>query len=83
MPGPVSDSYDPQWGTAATSAAIREALDRLYSEVSLILNDEPPVNILSLMNKEAQLNTPLPAVVLTEWQWRMIRFAIERANESI
>lgn len=80
MPGPVSDSYDPEWGTGANADAIGEALDRLYVEVSAILGDVPPMYVLDLVR--ADLPTPITAT-LTERQWRIIRFALERAEESL
>lgn len=80
MPGPVSDAYDPEWGTAENAARIREALDQAHEEVSRILGEEPPMYVMDLI--DAQLPTNITAV-MNERSWRLIRFALERAGESI
>lgn len=81
MPGPVSDSYNPEWGTSAAGHEIRQQLERMHEVVSQILGGKPPLYILDLVNKD-DLKERIGAV-LTEKQWRMIRFALERAGESI
>lgn len=80
MPGPVSDAYDPEWGTGANAQEIHYALGSLYERVSAILDNKEPIYILDLVNDS--LPTTINAT-LTEWEWRIIRFALERANESI
>ena len=80
MPGPVSDSYDPEWGTGERADAIRSALGWVYGDVSRILGNRPPMFVGDLV--EADLPAPITAT-LTERQWRLIRFALERAGESI
>ena len=80
MPGPVSDSYDPEFGTADNCAKIDEALAGVYAKLSGILDNQPPLYILDLVDAE------LPAQIyasLSEREWRLLRFAIERARESI
>jgi hypothetical protein len=80
MPGPVSDAYDPEWGTAANAAEIASRLRTLYAAVSHVLSDRPPVYILDLVR------TDLPTLItatFTERDWRLIRFALERAEESL
>lgn len=80
MPGPVSDSYDPEWGTGFNRDQIDTALEGVYRKVSRVLGDEPPIYILELV--DAKLPERLNAV-LTEKEWRLIRFALERARESL
>lgn len=80
MPGSVSDAYDPEFGTAAKAHQIRDALTDTYATVSNVLGNKPPLFIADLVRAD------LPALVtatLTERQWRIIRFALERAGESI
>lgn len=80
MPGPVSDAHDPEWGTAANGDKIRQALGQAHEEVSRALGDQPPMYVLELLRAD------LPAVItaaLDERTWRLIRFALERAGESI
>jgi hypothetical protein len=80
MPGSVSDSYDPEWGTAANAERIRDALRTEYSRVCTLLGQSVPLYILRLL--DAELPTPITAT-LTEKQWRIIRFALERAAQSL
>lgn len=80
MPGPVSDSYDPEWGTADNANRLRQALKGMYGVVSCILGRKPPMPILDLVDA-TELDTPITAT-LTERQWRLLRFALERAVES-
>jgi len=80
MPGPVSDSYDPEWSTAANADDIREALNNMYSRVSEILGNQEPIYILDLVRTE--LPEKITAT-LSEREWRILRFALERAEGSI
>lgn len=72
MPGPVSDSYEPEFGTGANVDAIKTALREVYSEVSDILDGAPPMYILDLVRTDLPILIPAS---LTERQWRLIRFA--------
>lgn len=83
MPGPVSDSYDPEWGTAETADEIVGALQTMYERVSLILNDKEPIDIRRLAGMADKLTNQTLPMSLTEWEWRMIRFALERAIDHI
>ena len=80
MPGPISDSYDPEFGTGENCALIGEALQGVYKKVSRILKNQPPLYILDLV--KAKLPEPIEAKLTTK-EWRLIRFALERAQESI
>ena len=80
MPGPVSDSYDPEWGTAANGDEIRDALSDVYDRLSGILGGREPMWIMELVG--ADLPTPI-AATLSEREWRLLRFACERAQDSI
>lgn len=80
MPGPVSDSYDPEWGTTANGAEITEALKGAYDRLTEVLGGRPPKHILDLVRED--LPAPI-AATLTEREWRLLRFATERALESI
>ena len=80
MPGSVSDSYDPEWGTGENSDTIRNAMLDMHCKLSDILGGMPPMYILDLV--QAELGNPITAT-LTEKQWRLLRFACERAAESI
>lgn len=80
MPGPVSDSYDAEWGTSANGDMIRQALTGMHAQVSAILEHAPPLYVLELC--AAELPRRIHAT-LTEKEWRWLRFACERAAESI
>lgn len=80
MPGPVSDSYDLEWGTAANGDEIDDALEEVYDRLTGILGGQPPKHILDLVRED--LAVPIPAT-LSEKEWRLLRFAVERARESI
>jgi hypothetical protein len=80
MPGPVSDSYDPEWGTGENASLITEALDEVYDRLSGVLGHREPMFILDLVRSD--LPTPI-AATLTEKEWRLLRFAVECAGESI
>lgn len=80
MPGPVSDSYDPEWGTGANAHEIKDALRGVYDRLTVVLGGQPPINILELVDMKLPRTI---AATLTEKQWRLIRFALERAGESI
>ena len=86
MPGPVSDSYDPEWGTSSAGGEIKEALSQVYDRISEVIAEgvapmpSNPIFIVDLVRVE------LPKRIedtLTEKQWRLVRFALERAMESI
>lgn len=82
MPGPVSDSYDPEWGTRANAESIVDSLETLYDRVSGVLGQREPMGIRELAGQRNELTTPLNST-LSEWEWRIIRFALERARETI
>ena len=82
MPGPVSDSYDPEWGTSANAEPIIDALETLYDRVTGILGGSPPVDIRQLALEQDDRADAINAT-LSEWEWRIIRFALERAQDSI
>lgn len=82
MPGPVSDSYDPEFGTGENCEAIRAELRGMYEQVSIILRHQHPIFILDLIKMQGRLNQVHQAA-LSEYEWRLLRFALERAIESI
>lgn len=80
MPGPVSDSFDPEFGTRENAQLIRSALDGVHQRINELLGNAPPVYILDLL---PQTRTVPYTAMLTEKEWRLIRFALERAKESL
>lgn len=80
MPGPVSDNYDPEWGTGDNAERIGDALQVAYDRVSEVLGNKKPMYILRLLDVAFPRNI---AATLNEKTWRVIRFALERARDSI
>ncbi len=80
MPGPVSDSYDPEFGTREAAAEIDDALEEVYGRLTVVLDGREPIYIGDLV--QGDLPDPIPAT-LTEKEWRLCRFAIERARATI
>lgn len=79
MPGPISDSYDPEWGT--NCHALHDELIKMYELVSRVLGNQPPVYVLNLL-PETVFPEPITAT-LTEREWRLLRFALERAIQAL
>jgi hypothetical protein len=80
MPGPVSDSFDPEFGTSANAQDVRDVIEAVRDKVCSSL---PAAlrNIVELAH-EGPKGKP-HAVTLTENELRVIRFALNRALESI
>lgn len=81
MPGPISDSYDCEWGTSANAEQISDALDGVYGLITDQLGLPKPIFILDLIN--ARNMDGHVQLTMTMKQWRIIRFALERAKESL
>lgn len=80
MPGPVSDSYDPEFSTSANAQEIIDALNEVYERLTDILGGKEPMYILNLVRSDLK---SLHSAKLTEREWRLLRFAVERARDSI
>lgn len=92
MPGPVSDSYDPEFGTGARAAAVVEAIDRIRERITRGIRSEDLLPIVGLAMGETQLGGLFESadldirvgdVRLTVRELRIIRFCLDRAKESI
>lgn len=82
MPGPVSDSHDPEWGTGAKADEIRLALRQLYHTLSDKLGGRPPIYIGDLVDRIDLMDNKATAT-FSEWELRILRFSLERALETI
>ena len=80
MLGQISDNYDPEFGTGTNASKIDDALENVYDRLTGILGGRGPMDIRKLVT--AKLPTPISAT-LTEREWRLLRFACERARDSI
>jgi hypothetical protein len=78
---------DGEWGSSAVANEITEALAGMYKKVSKVLGNKPPKFILDVILgedcEEGSRNGGFLTGVFTEKEWRIIRFALERAGESI
>lgn len=91
MPGPMSNSYDSEWGTTTRKAEIDSALKEVYDRLTVVLKGSAPIYIVDLVN--AKLPEAISATLSEkEWrlirfalekEWRLIRFALERARDSL
>lgn len=78
MPGPVSDSYNPEFSTEANAEDVRDAIISVRGFIDLDLGELK--NIVSVVHgKPGEINQ----VSLSEKQRRVIRFALNRALETI
>lgn len=79
MPGPMSDAYDPEFSTQANAdriaGAIQDAVDRIGIEIGLELQ-----YILDVIDGEPG---PKHRIAFSERELRVIRFALNRALETI
>ena len=78
MPGPVSDSRDPEFGTAANAQDVKERIEELVALVTMHLGPELK-NIVTVAQGEPG---PAHTVQLSERQLRVMRFGLMRALEE-
>ena len=85
MPGPVSDSYDPEFGTSNNAGIVRSALDQVLGRVSEALGPEKKGIVgVAIGTREVIEDVAAgPSVTFHERELRLIRFGLERAKESI
>ncbi len=78
MPGPVSDSHDPEFGTAANRQDVEDAIREV---VTLIGNELGPQlkNVLEVVNGPIG---PLRSLIFNERELRIIRFGLNRSLED-
>jgi hypothetical protein len=81
MPGPISDSLDPEWGTGSKADEIDDALEEIYDRLTGLLHGAPPMDVRKLVKAKGM--SRLIGAALTEKQWRLLRFSVERARESL
>lgn len=80
MPGPVSDSYDPEFGTADNCERVKEAIEDARSAVSTIIGDSYLRDIVEVATGPDMRFINL---VFSEKTLRVIRFALNRALDTI
>ena len=83
MPGPVSDSYDPQFGTGQNANDVRAALQDLRNRVTAAIGTPELLDIVSVIHADNERPGRRNPVALSEAELRVIRFAIDRTLETI
>lgn len=81
MPGPVSDSYDPEFGTGQNAQDVRDGLIDVRDHIKDLLGEELKYIVKVVQNYKYIDRTF--TLNLTERDLRLIRFAINRSLESI
>ena len=76
MPGPVSDSYDPEFGTSERAALVRDGIQAVVDKIRL----GTLKNIVEVAGSTNGSHLPLR---LSEREWRLVRFGLNRALESL
>lgn len=79
MPGPVSDSYDPEFGTGANADDVREAI----ADVERHITESIGVELKDIVDVVHGPRGDGVALLLTERQMRVIRFCLRRALETV
>lgn len=82
MPGPVSDSYDPEFGTGANAHDVRDAVAEVRELITNTLGDELKYIVHVAQSSDADGGEPYD-LCLSEKKLRIIRFCLDRAMESI
>lgn len=79
MPGPVSDSYDPEFGTGYNAYQVANAIRGVIDRATELLGPDLK-NIVEVAQGEPGRTIE---ATLTERDWRIIRFGLTRALETI
>jgi len=79
MPGPVSDSYDPEFGTGANADEVRE----LIRESVVILNDLLGPELKDIVQVAHGPAGQRYLLRMSERYWRALRFAANRSLETL
>jgi hypothetical protein len=84
MPGPVSDDYDPEFSTGENARMVQVAVEMMYAKLTDILDGKKPEWIVNIARRIEE-NKPSTQItkMLHEDEWRVLRFACERALESL
>ena len=80
MPGPVSDSYDPEFSTGANADQVLVALREVREKMTAAIGSK---ELKPIVQVAAGKPGPAKGVVLSERDLRLLRFALDRAVESI
>jgi len=79
MPGPVSDSYDPEFGTSQNAQDVNDGIKEVINIIGEYIGPELK-NIVAISR---WVNSDHKTITFSERQLRLIRFGLLRALESI
>lgn len=82
MPGPDSDSYNTEFGVGLANE-IRDEVQKMYDRLTLVLDGRPPKYIGDIVRAEPETMDRYIPASFSERQWRILRFALERALDSL
>jgi hypothetical protein len=84
MPGPVSDSYDPEFSTGERATRVREGMMKVRDRLTSILGDKL-LNIVDVVdgNFDTARSKKYIHLSFTEQELRTIRFALNRSIDSV
>jgi hypothetical protein len=82
MPGPVSDSFDPEFGTGANAGEIVDAINDVIDRVTDNLG-QTRFDILAVVRDRRVGFNERETFALSERELRIIRFCLHRAKDSI
>ncbi len=80
MPGSVSDSYDPEFGTGENADAVAEAVLACVQRVTDVIGSAGLKDIVGVVQG---VTGPSFTATMTEREWRIIRFGLRRALDSL
>jgi hypothetical protein len=80
MPGPVSDSYDPEFGTGENCRLVAEQIEAVRDRIGATLRAHVK-NIVEVV--QGPPGRVFPGIHFTERELRVLRFALNRAIESM
>jgi hypothetical protein len=79
MPGPTSDSRDPEFGTAENAALVRKAIQ----ETCTVVNRNIDMRHREILDVVKGLHRKMNTVSLTDKELRIIRFALDYVTDTI
>jgi hypothetical protein len=80
MPGPVSDSYDPEFGTGDNATAVRDGLAPIVAAIEQRLGPKLKDIVAVARSRNGK---PYRGMPFSERELRLIRFACLRAMDTI
>ena len=79
MPGPTSDSYDPEFGTSSNAQDVEDGIQAAIDKIGTILGPD----LKNIVDVAQNMKGPGILGALTERDLRCLRFAAIRSLESV